>query len=102
MSDLDCEWADHHPAIEARLEGFDMRLTALEQEVQRKAEHRVNDFKEFTTKLETVHEKINSVALTMAGLNGKLAMFGLLTTAAGALALFFIQAFWGHATKIAP
>lgn len=75
------------------------RLDVMERTLRERDDHRVADIQHFTEKLGDVHEKVNTVALSLAGLNGKLVVFGLVTTGAGAIVMFMLNALWTHSTK---
>lgn len=57
----DCEHQAEHPLI-------DRRLTALEEWREGVERERMSDFRAITTQLGEVHEKINAVAVNVAGM----------------------------------
>jgi DNA-binding ferritin-like protein len=75
----DCQYRDDHPRLDANLEEIDRkvdelarRLNSVEGTMNVANRERVTDLKEFTDKLGDVHEKVNSVALKLAGLDGRI------------------------------
>lgn len=78
-----CDFRSEHPLIERR-------LTALERWRDNLGENRVEDIKHFTEQLGEIHEKVNRTANKLAGLDGRMVAYGLLTTGAGALVMTFL------------
>lgn len=94
-----CEYADDHPEIEAKLSLMAERLTRLETAVYNREETRMEDLTRFTDKMGEVHEKVNSVALRMEELKGRVAMFAAFGTFAGGLLMFAIQSLFAHVSQ---
>ena len=95
MPVADCEFRHHHAELQAQLETVADRLVRVEEHLDGRAESRVADLHDFTEKVSEVHEKLNSVAIKVAALEGRIAVAGavaaLLGTVGGGLVLFLLQ-----------
>lgn len=88
--DGDCPFRESHPEYMARVDSLSDTMHRLEDEVIKLRDARMTDYQTMNTQLGQVHEKVNDVASNLAGLNGKLIAFGLLTTGAGAIIMLLL------------
>lgn len=79
MAADECKYVDEHPRLDASLEELERqveeiarRVNGMEREMRDANASRVTDLKDFTDKLGEVHEKVNGVALKLAGLDGRI------------------------------
>jgi tetrahydromethanopterin S-methyltransferase subunit G len=70
MATDECEFRDHHPEISTKLDELARRVGNVEDTLRDREDGRVEDLKEFNDKLGAVHEKVNTIATSVADLKG--------------------------------
>lgn len=96
----ECQYRDDHPRLDANLEELERqmaeiarRVNGVEATMNAANSERVSDLRDFTDKLGEVHEKVNGVALKLAGLDGRIIGAVFAASAAASVIGFMLSRF---------